>query len=125
MKIAKTDLYATDGVGVRRFIAAGDEVPPGVEVEDGDVDERGGSPSAAIAGTTLTTASIATIDPTRPVDEEEEGTTLSNEQIDALSGEQLDSALEDAGIDASTGGSLRDGSLSVDEKREALKASNE
>jgi hypothetical protein len=49
---------------------------------------------------------------------------MSDEQIDQLSGQALDDAVEMAGIDASEGGSLADGGLSADEKRAALKASN-
>ena len=49
---------------------------------------------------------------------------MSDEEIDALTGQALDDAVEQAGIDASTGGSLSDGSLSADEKRDALKAQN-
>ena len=44
------------------------------------------------------------------------------ESIDALSGDDLDNAVAEAGIDASTGGSLKDGGLTADEKRAALKA---
>jgi hypothetical protein len=49
---------------------------------------------------------------------------LTDEQIDNLTGQQLDDAVEAAGIDASTGGSRQDGSLSAEEKRAALKAAN-
>jgi hypothetical protein len=49
------------------------------------------------------------------------GSALSDDEIDALSGDDLDREVEEAGIDASTGGSLADGSLSADEKRAALK----
>jgi hypothetical protein len=47
---------------------------------------------------------------------------VTDEMIDALSGAVLDQAVTDAGLDASKGGSLADGSLSADEKRAALKA---
>lgn len=46
---------------------------------------------------------------------------MTAEQIDGLSGDGLDNALEAADID-NVGGSLADGSLSADEKRAALKA---
>lgn len=49
---------------------------------------------------------------------------MSHDQIDALSGADLDTTVEMAGIDASTGGSLASGQMSADEKRDALKASN-
>src|ERR1700749_1751789 len=48
---------------------------------------------------------------------------MSDDDIDALTGEQLDDAVEAAGIDASQGGSLAGGKMSADEKRAALKAS--
>lgn len=41
--------------------------------------------------------------------------------IDALSGKELDQAVEEAGIDASTGGSKSDGGLTAEEKRAALR----
>ena len=44
------------------------------------------------------------------------------DETDHLSGQALQRACEDAGIDTSTGGSLADGSMSADEKRAALKA---
>lgn len=44
------------------------------------------------------------------------------EEIDALSGDDLDQAVAAAGIDASTGGSKSDGGLNAAEKRAALKA---
>lgn len=47
---------------------------------------------------------------------------LTDDQIDQLSGQALDDAVEAADIDASEGGSLSDGSLSADEKRDALKS---
>ena len=34
MKFAKQDTYGVDGVGVRRFIRAGDPIPPGLDVVD-------------------------------------------------------------------------------------------
>jgi hypothetical protein len=37
MQIAKQDTYGTDGVGVRRFIRAGDPIPPGLDLEDPSV----------------------------------------------------------------------------------------
>jgi hypothetical protein len=49
---------------------------------------------------------------------------LTDQQIDQLSGKALDDAMEMAGIDTTQGGSLADGSLSADEKREALKDDN-
>jgi hypothetical protein len=47
---------------------------------------------------------------------------LSDDQIDSLTGSDLDDACEAAGIDTDKGGSLSDGALSADEKRDALKA---
>lgn len=47
---------------------------------------------------------------------------LSDEQIDALTGDDLDAAAEAAGIDTESGGSLSTGGLSADEKRAALRA---
>ena len=41
--------------------------------------------------------------------------------IDKLTATELDAALIEAGIDSSSGGSLKDGSLSADEKRGALR----
>jgi hypothetical protein len=49
---------------------------------------------------------------------------MTDVQIESLSGKPLDDAVEMAGIDPSSGGSLADGSLSADEKRAALKAQN-
>jgi|SRR4051794_33439787 hypothetical protein len=49
---------------------------------------------------------------------------MTDEQIDGLSGQALDDAIEMAGIDASQGGSLSNGGLNADEKRAALKAKN-
>lgn len=49
------------------------------------------------------------------------GTTATPDDIDALSGKELDEAVEAAGIDASTGGSKSDGGLTADEKRTALR----
>lgn len=112
MRIAKTDLHATDAIGVRRFVAAGDEVPPGVEVEDGDVEERGGPPTSGALGSAATVAAFSTTNPTRPVPEGE--FQLSDGQINSLHGEALERALATAGIDA--------GSKSADEKREALRS---
>jgi hypothetical protein len=43
------------------------------------------------------------------------------DEFDRLFGDELDEAITEAGIDASTGGSLKDGSLSAAEKREALR----
>lgn len=47
-------------------------------------------------------------------------TAPTKDEIAALSGSDLDNAINDAGIDASTGGSRADGSLSAQEKRDAL-----
>lgn len=47
---------------------------------------------------------------------------LTDEQIDALSGDDLDAEVRDAGVDPETGGSLKGGAKSVGEKREALAA---
>lgn len=44
------------------------------------------------------------------------------DEIDSLTGDDLDAACEAAGIDFTTGGSLKDGSMSAEEKRAALKA---
>jgi hypothetical protein len=44
------------------------------------------------------------------------------DDIDRLSGDALDKAVADAGIDASKGGSRADGGLNADEKRAALRA---
>jgi len=46
---------------------------------------------------------------------------MTDEEIDSLSGTQLDEACEQAGIDTSSGGSLSSGAMSADEKRQALK----
>jgi hypothetical protein len=43
------------------------------------------------------------------------------DEIDELHGDDLDAAVEAAGIDPSTGGSKQDGGLTADEKRQALK----
>lgn len=58
-------------------------------------------------------------------EEEEEASDLENltdEEIAALSGDDLDAAVREAGVDPETGGSLKDGGKSVDEKRAALTA---
>jgi hypothetical protein len=47
---------------------------------------------------------------------------LTDEEIDALSGSDLQNACEAAGIDTDSGGSLANGGLSADEKRDALRA---
>lgn len=47
---------------------------------------------------------------------------LTDEQIDELSGDALDEACEQAGIDITVSGSLANGGLSSSEKRVALKA---
>lgn len=47
---------------------------------------------------------------------------VTDEQIAALSGDDLDAAVRDIGVDPETGGSLRGGGKSVDEKRAALTA---
>jgi hypothetical protein len=49
---------------------------------------------------------------------------LTAEQIDSLSGDDLDNACEAAGIDVESGGSLANGALSADEKRAALHQTN-
>lgn len=49
-------------------------------------------------------------------------TAPSKEQIAALTGSDLDQAISDAEIDASTGGSTTSGALSAQEKRDALVA---
>jgi hypothetical protein len=52
MQIAKRDTFGTDGVGVRRFIRAGDPIPPGLELEDpSDVIERDGPAAVGPIGT--------------------------------------------------------------------------
>lgn len=45
----------------------------------------------------------------------------AGDDISALSGEELDKQVAEAGIDASTGGSKSDGGLTADEKRAALR----
>lgn len=47
------------------------------------------------------------------------------DDAEELKGDELDAAVAEAGIDASEGGSLSDGSMSADEKRAALKAARE
>jgi hypothetical protein len=47
---------------------------------------------------------------------------VTAEQIDSLTGEELQAACDEASINTSTGGSLSGGALSADEKRAALKA---
>lgn len=47
--------------------------------------------------------------------------TTAPPNIDGLSGDELDQAVADAGIDATTGGSKQDGGLTAAEKREALR----
>jgi hypothetical protein len=54
-------------------------------------------------------------------DDEATGDGPTDKEIDALSGDELDQAVRDAGIDPDEGGSLSDGSMSADEKRAALK----
>lgn len=50
-----------------------------------------------------------------------DGGGLDDDAIDELTGDDLDEAVKNAGIDPSKGGSLADGSLSADEKRQALR----
>jgi hypothetical protein len=69
-----------------------------------------GEPNVDVA-----TASSESAEGLMPVD-------MTDEQIDDLTGDDLDDACDAAGIDTSSGGSLSDGSLSADEKRAALKA---
>jgi hypothetical protein len=54
----------------------------------------------------------------------EPGDDLTDEEIDRLQGDELDRHVEAANIDATTGGSRADGSLSAEEKRQALKQHN-
>jgi pyruvate/2-oxoglutarate dehydrogenase complex dihydrolipoamide acyltransferase (E2) component len=63
MRIAKQDTHAYDGVGVRRFVRAGDPLPPGLEPADPDqfyVREEPGrtGPAGALTGTTASTAEL-------------------------------------------------------------------
>lgn len=53
-----------------------------------------------------------------------EASSLSDQEIDQLSGTQLDEACAQSGIDTSQGGSLSNGAMSAEEKRQALKAAN-
>jgi hypothetical protein len=49
MQIAKQDCYGTDGLGVRRFVRAGDPIPPGLELEDpSDAIERDPIPGETV-----------------------------------------------------------------------------
>jgi len=84
-----------------------DDVPePGVDPETG-VEHAGPPDEDADGGEALPEGTVAS--------------ELTDEQIDGLSGSQLDEACAQAGIDTSTGGSLSDGSMSAAEKRAALK----
>lgn len=87
---------------------------PGVDMEILPADKRpagnpgdpGGDPSLGVVG------------------DDDDGTgadPLTDEEIEALSGDDLDAAATQAGIDATTGGSLQGGALSADEKRHALR----
>lgn len=92
------------GVEVRRQVRAGDLFPAGYEPETpGDVEEVEGvgpSPSNVIG---------------------EETASPDSDAIASLKGDDLDDAVEAAGIDASTGGSNQDGSMNAEEKRQALR----
>jgi hypothetical protein len=93
--------------GVNTAIGGG----PGTAVGDGS-----GHPASRIS----TSESTAGLVPSE----------MTDEQIDGLSGKELEDAVEMAAIDSSQGGSvagfdaLADGGMSADEKRAALKAAN-
>lgn len=57
-----------------------------------------------------------------PVEPNTTNSMVQSQEIDNLKGKDLDQAVKDAGIDAKKGGTLKDGSLSSDEKRAALKS---
>lgn len=56
------------------------------------------------------------------VSDDTSDTDPDGDEIDNLQGDDLDNAIHEAGIDPSTGGSRQDGSLSAQEKRDALRA---
>jgi len=70
------------------------------------------------------------ITPTLPLPEDAPGgdqtvvSEMTDDEIDGLTGQALEDAIEQAGIDSSKGGTLSDGSMSADEKRAALKTLN-
>jgi hypothetical protein len=67
-------------------------------------------------------ASLATTIGPTPAGTDPMASELSDDQVDALTGDDLQSVAEQLNIDTSTGGSLQDGSMSADEKRAAIKA---
>lgn len=106
---ALRNTYATErvtGAEVRRLVVAGDMFPAGYEpTEMSDVEEvegMGPSPSNVIGDDGAVNSENA--DP-----------------IAGLKGDDLDDAVDAAGIDVSEGGSNADGSKNAEEKREALR----
>ncbi len=83
------------------------ENPP-EEIQDGE--GSGGPENLADLGPRYATAAP----------EEDPISTPEPDEVEGLQGEELDEAIKAAGIDASKGGSLQDGSMSADEKRSAL-----
>lgn len=49
VKIATRDFYAEDALGVRRYVAAGTVLPPGVTAPDDHARDAGGPPTADAA----------------------------------------------------------------------------
>jgi hypothetical protein len=103
------------GASVGENAPEGAEPPGDADVEVGEEDPESGP----LAPDSPNPPSVGGPTNVEAFEEAIQGESAKN--VDDLKGEALDKAVADAGIDASKGGSLSDGSLSADEKRAALK----
>jgi hypothetical protein len=141
---ATRDTYALQQMGpgegsqVRRLVKAGSLIPATYEMEEGtyeEVQDPGAHqtvfghvtppPDHLVESRTTRTFGNTSLSDTPGMDQPGENggddASLSGDDIDSLQGDELDAAVSAAGIDATTGGSRSDGSLSADEKRDALR----